>query len=186
MKETLWTNALFSPSIAVPIRVTVRMPMTIPSVVSIDRILLARMAPQEMRRPSLSSVRKVMGQKLPRSKIQDPEKIQAPRSKAPDVGLEFGPWIFSGSWILDLGCFSCATHRRHNRPPHLFPLLRPLIARNQSIPNTNNSAGMSCYVLLMGDHDDRVALTGQFPEQRQDLFSGFGIEIPGWLVRQQN
>src|SRR6266571_5920473 len=173
MKETLWRNALFSPSIAVPISVTVRMPMTIPSVVSIDRILLARMAPQEMRRPSLSSVRKVMGQKLPRSKIQDPEKIQGPNSNPSSGALDLGAWIFSGSWILDLGCFSCATHRRHNRPPHLFPLLRPLIARNQSIPNTNNSAGMSCYVFLLGDHDDRVALSRQFPEQRQNLFAGF-------------
>src|SRR6266571_8018041 len=47
----------------------------------------------------------VAHEKHPRSKIQDPEKIQAPRSKAPDDGLEFGPWIFSGSWILDLGSF---------------------------------------------------------------------------------
>ena len=39
-----------------PMRVTVTMPITIPRVVSIERILLARMAPQEIPRPSLSSV----------------------------------------------------------------------------------------------------------------------------------
>ena len=37
---------------AVPIRVTVTMPMTMPSVVSAERILLARMASQEIHRPS--------------------------------------------------------------------------------------------------------------------------------------
>ena len=45
---------------AVPISVTVTMPMTMPSVVSTERILFARMAPQEMPRPSRSSVRKFM------------------------------------------------------------------------------------------------------------------------------
>jgi hypothetical protein len=40
--------------------VTVKMPMTIPRVVSTERILFARMALQEMLKPSLSSVKKFM------------------------------------------------------------------------------------------------------------------------------
>ena len=45
---------------AVPIKVTVTMPITMPSVVSTERILLARIALQEMARPSLSSVSRFM------------------------------------------------------------------------------------------------------------------------------
>jgi hypothetical protein len=41
----------------------------------------------------------------PRSKIQDPEKHQDPISKTSQGYLDFGIWIFSGSWILDLGSF---------------------------------------------------------------------------------
>jgi len=44
----------FNPSIAVPMSVTVRMPMTMPSVVSTERSLFARMALHEMLRPSRS------------------------------------------------------------------------------------------------------------------------------------
>ena len=44
---------------AVPISVTVMMPMTMPSVVSTERNLFARMALHEIARPSRSSVRKV-------------------------------------------------------------------------------------------------------------------------------
>ena len=40
----------------------------------------------------------------PRSKIQDPEKHQAPRSNGgAALGLVLGPWIFSGAWFLVLG-----------------------------------------------------------------------------------
>ncbi len=58
MNEMFFKKARFNPSIAVPIRVTVTMPITIPRVVRIDRILLARMAAQEMPNPSLSSAAK--------------------------------------------------------------------------------------------------------------------------------
>jgi hypothetical protein len=47
--------------------------------------------------------------KDPRSKIQDPEKLQDPNFKndsAGRPGLVLGAWSFSGSWILDLGSFS--------------------------------------------------------------------------------
>src|SRR3954470_15539092 len=56
--EMLRKNAWFKPSIAVPIRVTVTTPITIPSVVRAERILFARSAAQEMRKPSFSSVPK--------------------------------------------------------------------------------------------------------------------------------
>jgi hypothetical protein len=58
MEDMLLRNARFNPSIAVPIIVTVKMPMTMPSVVNTERNLLARMAPQEMLKPSVSSVKK--------------------------------------------------------------------------------------------------------------------------------
>ncbi len=45
--------------------------------------------------------------KDPRSKIQDPEKLQGPSSKNTPGGamllLMFGSWSFSGSWILVFG-----------------------------------------------------------------------------------
>src|SRR6266568_4705610 len=39
----------------------------------------------------------------PRSKIQDPEKHQSPSSMLSPGDLEFGAWIFPGSWCLVLG-----------------------------------------------------------------------------------
>src|SRR6185295_10183553 len=109
----------------------------IPSVVSTERILFPRIAPQEMKKPSLSSVKRFMERKDPRSKIQDPgknlapsakpfghrtrwlssvlgphgqnsEKHQASSSNSSRSELEFGSWIFPGSWILDLGSSSRA------------------------------------------------------------------------------
>jgi hypothetical protein len=53
-------NDRFRPVMAVPISVTVMMPMTIPSVVSTDRILLARIAAQAITKPSLISLKKVI------------------------------------------------------------------------------------------------------------------------------
>src|SRR6266404_9740537 len=41
-----------------------------------------------------------------RSKNQDPSSREIQRSKFRQLGkLEFGAWIFSGSWILVLGCW---------------------------------------------------------------------------------
>ena len=60
MEEMLFMNERFNPSIAVPISVTVTMPMMMPSVVSTERILLARMRLHEMLKPSRISVRKFM------------------------------------------------------------------------------------------------------------------------------
>ena len=58
MDEMLCMKELFSPSMAVPMSVTVTMPMTMPSVVRMERILFARMALHEMVKPSRSSVKK--------------------------------------------------------------------------------------------------------------------------------
>src|SRR5947208_632150 len=41
----------------------------------------------------------------PRSKIQRRSKPQDPRPKPRSKTLDLGSWIFSGCWILDLGCF---------------------------------------------------------------------------------
>src|SRR5579862_5160424 len=59
MKVMLCKKAALSPSMAVPINVTVTMPMTIPNVVNSDRILLARSASREMPHPSLNSLQNI-------------------------------------------------------------------------------------------------------------------------------
>jgi len=45
--------------------------------------------------------------------IQAPEKHQVPSSEIPCGRLVFGAWIFSGAWMLELGClfFAQETHR---------------------------------------------------------------------------
>ena len=39
---------------------------------------------------------------------------------------------------------------------------------------------------LVGDENDSVALLIEAFEQRHDLFTGFGIEVAGWLVGQDD
>ena len=56
--EMLLMKDWFNPSMAVPMSVTVTMPMTMPSVVRIERSLFARMAAHEMPNPSRISVMK--------------------------------------------------------------------------------------------------------------------------------
>src|SRR5215472_16325216 len=60
MIEMFLRNALSRPVMAVPIKVTVTTPMTMPRVVSMERILLTRIAPHEMLRPSFNSVKRFM------------------------------------------------------------------------------------------------------------------------------
>src|SRR5438445_12985446 len=46
--------------------------------------------------------------KTPSTKLQDPKKLQAPTSNPPSMEtrlLGFGPWSFSGAWMLDLGAY---------------------------------------------------------------------------------
>src|SRR5439155_13613405 len=132
MNETLLRKERFRPSIAVPIKVTVRIPITMPSVVSTERSLLARMALQEMSRPSFSSVRNFMSpSEAPSSNIQHPvkealtsnmqhpEKIQAPNSNSRARHLELG------CWSLDVGFLS-----HQNAPFLLRAQLHRLVARN--------------------------------------------------------
>ena len=57
--EMLLLNARSNPSMAVPMRVTDRMPMKMPSAVRIERILLARMAPKAISNPSFRSTRRM-------------------------------------------------------------------------------------------------------------------------------
>jgi hypothetical protein len=41
--------------------------------------------------------------KAPSTKLQAPEKLQAPSNNAqPNAALEFGVWNFSGAWGLEL------------------------------------------------------------------------------------
>src|SRR5881394_2066888 len=98
MAEMLLRKAAFSPSIAAPIRVTVTMPMTMPSVVSPERILLARIASQEMARPSRSSVRKFIapGNVPPKSRRQSFVQTLLP-AKCRQHPVIYGepPFVFS-------------------------------------------------------------------------------------------
>src|SRR2546425_11833419 len=143
MNETLLRNERLRPSMAVPIKVTVRMPITMPRVVSTERSLLARMAPQEMRRPSWSSVSGFMAvQKIqaPRSKLQRSSKHKIPLRR-PGWSLDLGVSLELGSWCLEL------FHQlRYSQQPgrHLSRFTRhrtlnSLITRNQSVPNPDNS-----------------------------------------------
>ena len=61
MPARLFLNAAFSPVMAVPMRVTETMPMTMPRVVRPARSLFARSAAQAMITASLNSVRRVTG-----------------------------------------------------------------------------------------------------------------------------
>lgn len=81
MAEMLSRKARSRPWMAVPIRVTVTTPITMPSVVSAERILFARMASQEMLSPSLTSASRFMEQKpAARSPAERPRGARRSRS----------------------------------------------------------------------------------------------------------
>src|SRR5438105_10887034 len=143
MKETLLRKDRFKPSIAVPISVTVKMPMTMPKVVSIERILLARMALQEMSKPSRSSVN---GFTL----------REAPSSKQRPLG-----WDLVLGASLDVGCWSLELFYSHQYRL-LDDFADPFITRNQAISNANDPPRMPGDIFLVGHHNDRIALLRQF------------------------
>ena len=90
LRATALRKAWFNPSMAVPIKVTVTMPITIPSVVKIERILLARIAPQEMARPSLSSTKKFM-RRGEREGNPKPEGRRHNGGRSPNSGETYPP-----------------------------------------------------------------------------------------------
>src|SRR6266404_6333669 len=56
-------------------------------------------------------------EKDPTSKIQVPEKIQAPKSEAEAAAFEHvGSWILDLLWILDLGCWILSSGCRMFHP----------------------------------------------------------------------
>src|SRR5882724_10202271 len=64
--------------------------------------------------------------KPPNSKHQHPEKYQAPNTNAHAV-LEFGPWNFSGAWMLVLGAFPlCAFAPLRLRVKSFLPVPREI------------------------------------------------------------
>src|SRR5438093_5083960 len=123
MNETLWRNALFNPWMAVPISVTVKMPMTIPSVVSTERILFPRIAPQEMRRPSLSSVNKFMKGKsqIPNPKSQTSSKSQGPKEKILSSGCELLLCDLRVGNCLGFGTYDSFSCLKQRPPPKESP-----------------------------------------------------------------
>ena len=66
----LLAKAVFNPRMAVPINVTVTMPMIMPKVVKTERILLARIALQEIPNPSFNSPRRFMREQSRGSKVE--------------------------------------------------------------------------------------------------------------------
>src|SRR5947208_632148 len=72
-------------------------------------------------------------EKHPRSKIQDPEKIQAPRSQAQAAVKDTGPWILDLLWMLDLGSwmFSASVPPRHHCP-YWFAISRILANQHRA------------------------------------------------------
>src|SRR5437773_7881088 len=66
-------------------------------------------------------------EKRPRSKIQDPEKSQAPRSKAQAAVEDAQPWMLDLLWILDLGSWIfCARVPPRHYCPYWFAISRIL------------------------------------------------------------
>src|ERR1035437_3993876 len=170
MEEILFMNERFKPSIAVPMSVTVTMPMTMPSVVSTERSLFARMALHEMIKPSRSSVRKfIVKNETGTSNIQHPtSNTQCSRDTARCHSM-----LDVGCWMLDVSKF-------------LSPFGNFLIARDQSVADADDALRVQGHFLLVRDDDDGVAPVGKALEQRHDFRAGLGIEISRRLVREQD
>src|SRR6266436_873967 len=158
----LLMKALFKPVMAVPIKVTVTMPITMPKVVSNERILLPRMAPHEMPNPSLSSVKKFTTKKVLPKLIQDRADYDRRVSFVNQSGGDL------------------------NFPLHRFTMDQQFVAGDQTIPDADNAAGMAGDVLFVSHHNDGIAFFGEFFEERQDFVAGFRVEIAGGLVREQD
>ncbi len=62
----------------------------------------------------------------------------------------------------------------------------PLITRNQPIADAQDAPGVFGDILFVRDHDDGVALARKLLKKRQNLRAGFGVEISGRLVGQQD
>src|SRR5665647_3564959 len=170
MEEILFMNERFKPSIAVPMSVTVTMPMTMPSVVSTERSLFARMALHEMIKPSRSSVRKfIVKNETGTSNIQHPTSNIQHRMTPSRVARTLGV----GCWMLDVSKF-------------LSPFGNFFIARDQSVADADDALRVQGHFLLVRDDDDGVAPVGKALEQRHDFRAGLGIEISRRLVREQD
>src|SRR5262245_51608428 len=61
-----------------------------------------------------------------------------------------------------------------------------LVALNYAVAQVYAAPCMARDVGLMGDEDNSIALLIEAFEQRHDLFAGFGIEVAGWLVSQND
>src|SRR5882672_6963733 len=91
----------------------------------------------------------------PTSKIQRRSKHQAPRGRLRLKTLELGSWIFSGSWMLDLGCFSSSSSSLE--PVSLLPVM---------IFNIVCHSRQGIF-----DGLDEVPTTGGHPAQAYDSFA---------------
>src|SRR5260221_9535884 len=130
----LLMKALFKPVMAVPIKVTVTMPITMPKVVSKERILLPRMAPHEMPNPSLSSVKKFTTKKVLRELIQDRADYDRRVSFINQSGGDL------------------------NLPLHRFTIDQQFVAGDQTVADADNAAGMAGGGRLLAGPNDGILL----------------------------
>src|SRR5438309_6052631 len=72
------------------------------------------------------------------------------------------------------------------RDPFQFSNSRKLVALNYAVSQTNGAAGVTSDIGFMRDHNDRIAALIEILEQRHDFLTGFGIEIAGRLVGQND
>ena len=61
-----------------------------------------------------------------------------------------------------------------------------LIAFHFAITDANNPMSMFGNIGLVRNKNYGVPLIMEILEQHHDLFAGFGIEIPGWLISEDN
>src|ERR1022692_2662833 len=167
MEEMFFRNARFNPSMAVPINVTVTMPITMPSVVSTERILFARMALQEMSRPSRSSVTKFMAKS--RTKTSNIQRSTTNAETRRHSNQE--AWRFAVEcWWLNVSQLRL----------HASILARGFfITCDQAVADADDAARLAGHVFFVGHDDDGVAARGKLLEQRHDVRAGFGIQIAG-------
>src|SRR5262245_6989594 len=131
MNEMLFMNERFSPSSAVPMSVTVTIPMTMPNVVRTERSLFARIALHEMPSPSLSSEKGFMRRGLRRHRSRCNGYYG--RALRRRVGH-----------VVDCGC-----RRRH-----------ALVTGNEAVTNPQDAPRVPGHVLLVCHHEDGIAAFG--------------------------
>src|SRR5688572_8396828 len=172
MVEMLLRKAWFKPSMAVPIKVTVTTPMTMPSVVSPERSLFARIAPHEISMPSFSSVPKFM-RKQSHSVAADVRRLELEKNllEPPYVGC----YGVDGDVASQAEASSLRFHQRFARVA--VARFQAFVAGDQAIENPHDAPRALGNGFFVRHQNDRVPLTPQRIEQIHNFGAGLGIQI---------